>query len=238
DSTQTLTNQSISGSTNTVAHIPASALSGSVGAAQMPALTGDVTSSAGSTATTLASVVSAGTNTKITYDAKGRVTSGAQAQFSDLGGSVAATQMPALTGDVTSSAGSTATTLATSGVTAGTYTKITVDAKGRATTGATALFSDLSGSVAATQMPALTGDVTSSAGSTATTLATSGVTAGTYNKVTGDAKGRVTAGTALTSLTADVSGILPVANGGTGAATLTATGLVFGNGTSAAGSTA
>src|SRR5205085_2056784 len=129
-----------------------SALTGSVAAAQMPALTGDVTSSAGSTATTLASVVTAGTNTKLTYDAKGRVTAGAQAQFSDLGGSVASTQMPALTGDVTSSAGSTATTLATSGVTAGTYTKITVDAKGRATTGATAQFSDIGGNLTTGQL--------------------------------------------------------------------------------------
>jgi hypothetical protein len=69
-------------------------LSGSVAAAQMPALTGDVTSSAGSTATTLASVVTASTNTKLTYDAKGRVTSGAQAQFSDIGGTVASAQLP------------------------------------------------------------------------------------------------------------------------------------------------
>src|SRR5947209_930427 len=45
-------------------------------------LTGDVTTS-GSVATTLASVVTAGTNTKVTYSAKGLITSGAQAQFSD-----------------------------------------------------------------------------------------------------------------------------------------------------------
>lgn len=56
------------------------------------------------------------------------------------------------------------------------------------------------------------------------TLANSGVTAGTYPKVTVDAKGRVTAGTALVA--ADIpaldmgkitTGVLPIAQGGTGA---------------------
>src|SRR5262249_33295098 len=48
-------------------------------------------------------------------------------------GTVPGARMPALTGDVTSSAGSTATTLAPSGVTSGTYVAatITVDNKGR-----------------------------------------------------------------------------------------------------------
>ncbi|MCX6111496.1 MAG: tail fiber domain-containing protein [Proteobacteria bacterium] len=69
------------------------------------------------------------------------------------------------------------------------------------------------------------------------TLATSGVTVGSYTKVTVDAKGRVTAGSALIvgdipPLSASIisSGVLSVANGGTGAATITNNGVVIGAG--------
>jgi hypothetical protein len=54
----------------------ASDLSGSLPAASLPAFTGDVTSSAGSTTLTLAAAGTAGTYYKVTTDAKGRVTSG------------------------------------------------------------------------------------------------------------------------------------------------------------------
>lgn len=97
--------------------VSSSDTTGVLKAASFPALTGDVTTSSGALATTLATVATPGTNTKITYDAKGRVTSGAQAQFSDIGGTGACTQEPALTGDVTSSSGSCATTIAANAVT-------------------------------------------------------------------------------------------------------------------------
>jgi hypothetical protein len=50
-------------------------------------------------------------------------------------GILAAARFPALTGDVTTTAGSLATSLSTTGVTAGTYKSVTVDAKGRVTAG-------------------------------------------------------------------------------------------------------
>ena len=63
----------------------------------------------------------------------------AQAAFSQLTGSVAASQMPALTGDITTSAGAVATTLATVNSNVGTFgdathvSQVTVNAKGLVT---------------------------------------------------------------------------------------------------------
>src|ERR1043166_5644276 len=53
-------------------------------AARMPALTGDVTTSAGSVATTLKNTGTAGTYTKITFDAQGRETSGTTLSAGDI----------------------------------------------------------------------------------------------------------------------------------------------------------
>ena len=71
-------------------------------------------------------------------------------------------------------------------------------------------------------------------------LAPSGVVPGTYPRVVVDSKGRVTTGTTLAvsdipSLPASIitSGIVPVANGGTGASSLQANGVVLGNNTGA-----
>ena len=52
---------------------------------------------------------------------------------SDVSGILAATHLPALTGDVSSSSGSSSVSLVTTGVTPGTYNRVTVDAKGRVT---------------------------------------------------------------------------------------------------------
>jgi hypothetical protein len=92
-------------------------------AVQFPSLTGDVTTPPGSVSTTLASVITAagprGSATQtpvITYDAKGRLTAVTVATiappFSALTGSAACSQLPALTGSITSSAGSCSTAFA------------------------------------------------------------------------------------------------------------------------------
>jgi hypothetical protein len=196
-----------------------SQLSGYLQAAQFPALTGDVTTSAGSVNTTLASITSSGSAGAansipvISIDAKGRVTSLSSATPSipatELTGTLQAAQMPALNGDVSSSAGSLTTTLASVNSnpgTVGSSTQIPVivsDAKGRITaTGVAApsvnASSQLTGTLQAGQMPALTGDVTTPGGSLATTLASVNPNPGTYGDSTDipvfsvDSKGRIT----------------------------------------------
>jgi len=69
-------------------------------------------------------------------DITGKLIAGSMDTARITTGNLNAAQMPALTGDVTTSAGSVAATLAASGVSAGTYNQVTVDAKGRVTAGA------------------------------------------------------------------------------------------------------
>ena len=166
--------------------------------------------------------ITAGTNTKITYDTKGLVTSAT---------SLSATDIPALdtskitTGvlsvvrggtGVSTSTGSGNTVLSTSptlvtpniGVATGTsFNSITglssttpvVAGTAAIGTGTTTARAD---HVHPAQTITLTGDITGTGtGSFATTLANSGVIIGTYKSVTVDAKGRVTGGTNPTTLT-------------------------------------
>lgn len=149
-------------------------------------LTTEVTSvfgRVGAVTATLASSDFANQGTTTTFlkgNAAGNPSWSAVSLSTDVTGTLQAGQFPALTGDVTSSAGSLTTTLATVNANVGQFAVQTVNAKGLVT--------------AATDLTA-TGDVTgtSSGAGIALTLASVG-TAGTYVSVTTDAKGRVTAG--------------------------------------------
>ena len=82
--------------------------SGTVPAAQMPALTGDVTSSAGSMATTMKNTGTAGTYRSVTFDAQGRETSGSNpTTFSGYGLSDTSANLAAALTDETGAASGT-----------------------------------------------------------------------------------------------------------------------------------
>ena len=135
--------------TNGVASLDSSAY---LTANQAVTLSGDVSGS-GTTAisTTLAAVGTAGTYTKVTTDAKGRVTAGTALAATDIPvldtakittGTLAAARLPAYTGDATSTVGTSVLTLAATTVTAAAYgsssqvATFTVDSKGRMTAAA------------------------------------------------------------------------------------------------------
>jgi phage-related tail fiber protein len=96
---------------------------GRLTSSQFPALTGDVTSNAGSTTLALSDTgVVAGTYNSVTVDAKGRV----------ISASVVSTT-PNVSSDFTTTLNTLS--LSDTGVVAGTYSSVTVDAKGRITNG-------------------------------------------------------------------------------------------------------
>lgn len=205
-------------------------------------MSGDITTTGSNAATIAASAVTLAKMANITTDSIiGRATAG-------TGAPEVLTALPfADTGDVTRPVDSVATTIVAGVVT---NTKLadvaTATVKGRTTAG-TGVPTDL------TTLPwADTGDITRPANSVVTTLKNTG-TAGTYTKTTFDAQGRETSGTATilassdfanqgttttllhgngagnpsfgaVSLTADVSGVLPSANGGAIAGTMISSG--------------
>ena len=184
-------------------------------------LSGDVTASGttGSSISVTLDTVNANVGTfgsatqesVFTVNAKGLVTAASNVTitpaFSSLTGSLAATQLPAFTGDVSTPAGSSVTTLATVNSNVGTYQGLTVNAKGLVTgasniAGAASGLATLTASslLTTSQVPAFTGDATNVAGSLVLTLATVNSNVGTYAGITVNAKGLVTAAVAKTTL--------------------------------------
>lgn len=203
-------------------------VAGTLQAAQAPAHTGDVTSSAGSLALTIGTNVVTnakaaqmpantikGNNTGATANAADLTAAQTKtllaitnADVSGLGalatastvnlstqatGTLQAAQFPALTGDVTTSAGALGTTIAAGAVTLAKMANVatgTVFYRKTAATGvpevqtlatlktdlAISLTTDVTGTLQAAQAPAHTGDVTSSAASLALTIAANAVT--------------------------------------------------------------
>jgi phage-related tail fiber protein len=207
-----------------VANTPMVSLSGGlISTSVLPAFTGDVRTTAGTSITTLAaSGVVAGTYKSVTVDAKGRVLNGtnpttvagygitdalsssrlaAPGGIATLtaGGSLTTNQVPAfIGGEVVSVAGSLNLSLTPSGVAAGTYKSVTVDTKGRVTaaTNPTTLTGyGITDAVNVSRIDAALGVAGLNVDRKISSgyFPASGVTAGTYTSVTVDITGRVTA---------------------------------------------
>lgn len=185
--------------------------------AQLPAYTGDVTSSLGATSLTLATVNSnIGTFNNVTVNDKGLVTAASNVAY------ITGNQSITLSGDFTGS-GTTAITgtLATVNSNIGTFNNVTVNGKGLVTAASNVAY------ITGNQSITLSGDLTGS-GTTAITmtLATVNSNVGTFNNVTVNGKGLVTAASNVSYLTSNqtitVSGDL-TGSGTTGLALTLAT---------------
>jgi hypothetical protein len=128
-------------------------------------------------------------------DVSGLAATATSTDAANLSGSLAAARMPALTGDVTTSAGAVATTIAAKAVTLAKMNDIvtaSVIGRNTAATGVPEVLTTLPTGV----IPALTGDVTTPGGSLATTIAANAVSlAKMAQMATASFLGRTTAAT-------------------------------------------
>jgi len=211
-------------------------LTGTLQAAQFPALTGDVTTSAGAVATTLANTAvtpaSYGSATQVatfTVDSKGRLTAAASTSIA-----IAASQVTSGTLDNARTTAASTNTVsaivardASGNFAAGTITAtFSGNLTGNVTGNASGTAATITGALALANTPLTTrGDLL--VATTATPILGRLAKGTQYQVLTGGATDPTWGAVDLSQATA-ITGTLPVGNGGTGAATLAGAGIVAG----------